>query len=481
MKNYILLFIFLCVKNFLFSQNPTLEKELINLFSGKGFTNASVSFSIIDVEANTLIAKYNENTSLVPASVMKILTTAAATEILGPKKRFETTIQYDGKIDSNCVLNGNIYIRGGGDPCLGSPFFEKHYKNFISNWADSIYAFGIHQINGNIIADASLFSYDVPATWPWADIGQYYGAIPSGLSIYDNTCKIEFNTGEHRDSTHIACFYPYLPELEIDNKVKSANVNKDFAYIFGAPYDNERKIKGAIPKNQEAFIVKGAIPDPAYLAAFELEMELRNKEIKINGSATSLRKLNEKANLKDRKNITKTFSPSLSEIINITNMVSMNLYAEHLLYWLGISKYKSGDQGSGATALIEYWKSKGINTEGMFIYDGSGLSRFNAISSLQLAEALKYFRNTKGYMSFQNSLPIAGKSGTLKNMAKGTNAAGKVMAKSGTMDRIKSYAGYIKTNTKKDYAFAIIVNNYTCTHDEVKKVLEKFMTKISEN
>ncbi len=480
MKKILSLFFFF-ISFALISQNPVLEKELINLFSGKGFKNASVSFAVIDVETNTLIAKYNENTSLVPASVMKLLTTATANEILGSKKRFETLVQYDGEIDSNCVLNGNIYIRGGGDPCLGSPVFEKHYKNFLSNWADSIYAFGIHQINGNIIADASLFSYDVPATWPWADIGQYYGAIPSALSIYDNTCRIEFDTGKPGDSARIACFYPYLPEIEIENSVKTANVNKDFAYIFGAPYDNERKIKGALPKNQEAFVVKGSIPDPAYLAAFELEMELRNSGITVNGSATTLRKLNLKSDLKSRKNITKTLSPNLAEIINFTNMASMNLYAEHLLYWIGIAKYKSGEQISGATAITEFLKSKGINTEGMFIYDGSGLSRFNAISSLHLAEALYYFRGTKGFMTFQSSLPVAGKSGTLRNIAKGTSAEGKIMAKSGTMDRIKSYAGYIKTNNKKDYVFAVIVNNFTCTHDEAKKSLEKFMIKLVEN
>lgn len=161
-------------------------------------------------------------------------------------------------------------------------------------------------------------------------------------------------------------------------------------------------------------------------------------------------------------------------------MASMNLYAEHLLYHIGLAKYKSGDQGSGATALTNFWKDKGLNTDGMFVYDGSGLSRFNAINSRQLVDALKYMRNSKEFMYFQSSLPVAGKSGTLRNMCKGTAAEGKVMAKSGTMDRVKSYAGYVKTNSKKEFAFAIIVNNYTCTYDELKKRMEKFMIKLAE-
>tara|TARA_B100000809_G_scaffold1312_1_gene1503 strand:- start:3248 stop:4711 length:1464 start_codon:yes stop_codon:yes gene_type:complete len=450
----------------------------------KDLKNASISFYAYDLDSNSVVAGLGANKSLVPASTMKLITTATALELLGPEKRFSTSIKYSGEIDSNCVLNGDIYIVGGGDPCLGSERFSEHYGNFINKWAIEIIKLGIDSINGRVIGDASVFSEQmIPSTWIWSDLGNYYGAGPCGLSIYENKCKLELKSGKRGDSTEITCVYPYIPNLDFNNHVKGMITHKDQSYIFGGPYQENRSIEGGIPVNSEKFMVKGSIPDPSYLAAFQLEMELRGLGIILSKPSTTIRKLkiDNKGSQKIKKHtVTTKYSPKLIDIIKLTNFYSINLYAEHLTNQIGRFKYKSGDTGSGSQATTLFWKGNDLDVNGMYVYDGSGLSRFNSITAKHLVGVLKHMNQSKNKKLFIKSLPVAGKSGTMRNIGKGTAASGKVRAKSGTMTRIKSYAGYITTKNKSNIAFALIVNNFNCTSFEMKKKIEKIMIKIAE-
>ena len=447
--------------------------------------NASISFYALDLDSNKIIAGLSPNLSLVPASTMKLVTTSTALEILGPNKRFPTSIKYAGEIDTACrILNGNIYIIGGGDPCLGSERFEGYYGDVINKWAKKIIELGIDSIKGKVIGDATIFNEQmIPSTWIWGDLGNYYGAGPCGLSIYENKCKIELTSGNKGDSTEITYIYPYIPNLEFDNYVKSMLTKKDESYIFDAPYQENRIIKGGIPLNKKEFIIKGSIPDPAYLAAFELDMELRKLGIKIANPSTTIRKIkanNEALTNSKKKNITTTWSPKLSSIIEWTNTYSINLYAEHIMNQIGVYKYGSVDTVSGTQATTDFWKKNGLDIDGFYINDGSGLSRFNAISAKQLVGILKHMNESENKESFYNTLPIAGKSGTLRSVGKGTAAEGKVHAKSGYMTRVRSYAGYVKTKNKRNIAFALIVNNFNCTPYQMKKKMEKIMIKLAE-
>jgi len=477
----ILIFLTIAVLSGFSQTKKDVQRAVNTLVNDVALKNASISFYAINLDSTEQVAAYHSNTSLVPASTMKLVTTATALEIFGKDKVFKTTLQYDGNIDTlNRVLNGNIYINGGGDPCLGSYRFKKHYKDFIQKWSKAIIDLGIDSINGGVIGDASVFSYQmIPSTWIWADLGNYYGAGPSGLSIYENMCTLEFSSGKQtNDSTYITCINPFIPDLEFINNVKSLNTTRDKSYIFGGPYQGDRLIKGGIPKNKRNFKVKGSIPDPAYLAAFELDMELRSAGVKLLNSFTTIRKSKEE-HLLPREDFFTTQSPKLSEIITLTNTWSVNLYAEHLMSHIGLNKYKSGDTGSGTTATTNFLKSKNINTNGLYLNDGSGLSRFNAISTKQMVNVLKHMYNSNNYTTFYNSLPVVGRSGTLRNFCKGIPLKGKVSAKSGYMTRVRSYAGYVTTKNKKKIAFALIVNNYNCSASQMKKKMEEIIVKLA--
>lgn len=478
--------ILLCVGVFN-AQSQTIKAVRLaikNMIDDKDLKNASISFYAFDLDSNRIISGISSSRSLVPASTMKIVTTATALEMMGSGKRFSTIIKYSGEIDTNCVLNGNVYIVGGGDPCLGSHRYKRHYGDFIKKWALAIKNLGIDSINGRVIADATIFTEQmIPPTWIWGDLGNYYGAGACGLSIYENTCRLTLESGKRGDSTYISCVNPYVPNLAFDNYVKSMTTSKDESYIYGAPYQDDRTIKGGIPVDQDEFEVRGSIPDPAYLAAFELDMELRQMGVKLGNPSTTLRKIKyeEQTILKEKKHVVMTTrSPSLSTIVDATNMYSINLYAEHLINQIGVYKYRHGDTGSGTVAVQKFWEAKGLDVDGLYVNDGSGLSRFNAITAKQLVGILEIMYKSKNYKTFLRSLPVAGKSGTLRNVGKGTAASGRVMAKSGTMTRVKSYAGYVKTKNKKNVAFAIIVNNHNCSARAMRKKMEKIMIKLAE-
>ena len=464
--------------------NNVIQNTAENMMKEASLRHASLSYYVYDLDSNQVLADYNAKKSLVPASTQKLVTTATALQLLGSYYKFKTYLEYDGEIDTlNRTLKGNIYIKGGGDPTLGSKYFSKTKGAFKQEWYDAIKGLGIDKIEGSIIGDASWFKDDmVPTTWIWGDIGNYFAAGPNGLTVYDNTYHIDFSSGASSgDSTTIECVRPYIPEMIIENRVKAAKIRNDQAYIFGAPFDNYKIVQGRIPMAKESFIVKGAIADPSFLVAWELNWMLIVSGLVVQNPPTTIRRLNQSGAIPDAKRTTfhTHKSPSLSRIIYWTNLVSVNLYAEHLLRAVAKKKYSDGSNFSGTVAVQKYWKSKGVNVSGLYVNDGSGLSRHNAISAEHLVGVLKVMNTSKYAKSYKSSLPVAGKTGTLKSMCRGTSAQGNLKAKSGTMSRIKSYAGYVTTKSGRHLAFAMIVNNHTCSHSVLKKKLEKMMVSMS--
>ena len=465
-------------------QDHDINKALSTLISYKENKTASIAFIAIDINTGETLAELNSYTSLKPASTLKLLTTATALEVLGSDYRFETTIEYSGTIDSlSKTLNGDVYIIGGGDPSLGSEYFEQTKNHqFLNNWLTALKEIGVENINGRIIADASILEDDnIPPSWSWINIGNYFGAAPNGLTIYDNLYRIHFATSEIGSTTQILKTDPYIPGLTIENHSKAAHVWYDKSNIFGAPYTYHRVIKGELPANKKDFIVKGAIPDPAFIAAYTLDSLLKKEGISISGTP-STKRLNKTLKSTNKTLVYTTFSPTLSDIIYQTNQKSINLFAEHLLLEVALKMNATPETKTALDSLISFWDLKGMDTQGLIIYDGSGLSQYNAINTQQMVFLLKYMK-TKSveFPSFERSLAIAGKTGTLEFMFKNTLSQGLLIAKSGTIDHVKAYAGYTKTKSGRDIAFYIMINNYSGKTKLTTKRIEVLLNTITKS
>jgi D-alanyl-D-alanine carboxypeptidase/D-alanyl-D-alanine-endopeptidase (penicillin-binding protein 4) len=438
------------------------EKALNFLLTDSSMISSSVSLCILNAVNGETVYEFHPGESLIPASLLKLVTSSASLELLGPEYRFKTKIGYTGNLNKHTGrLTGDIIIKGGGDPALGSEYFKDHYHNFLQNWITEIRKLGIRKIDGRIIADDSRYDYQpVPAKWLWEDAGNYYGAGAYGLSVFDNTFEIHFKTSGDGSIPSITSIVPDLSRYELSNQlIASGNSNK--GYVFAAPYNDFGWLVGSIPVDREDFVLKAAIMDPPLLLAEIFDSMLDSAGITISGVPSTTRIENNIPGY-DPVIIAEVISPPLSEIIEVLNHESVNLYAEHLLKEIGMTFKNKGTTESGIEVLYRFLEDSGMNVNGIFLEDGSGMSPMDAITSRGIAEILFYMKNkAKHFSEFYNSLPDAGKEGTLKNYFKNPVFDSNLKAKSGSMTRVRSYAGYFKTMSGNEMAFSILVNNFS--------------------
>lgn len=468
---------FLLLTTYSLGQNVAKE-QLDHFVSDPAFKYASISFEIKDLEENKSILSYDANRTLITASTAKLFSTATALSILGPDYKSQTRLYADGEIDSSGVLHGNLLIRGGGDPSFGSKYFNapNDRVNLFHDWVIAIKKAGIKKIDGSIIADASEFGYQgVPDGWQWIDMGNYYGAGPSGLTIYDNLIEYTFTVpGKIGSIAQLDKIAPEFPGLDFESHITASENKGDNAYIYGAPYQNHRFGQGTLPAGSTAFKVKGSMPDPELMFAQELQKTIEDQGILISDHPSTTRSTGVSTNdnyYNSKKLIHTHYSTDLIDIIKETNYRSINLFAEHMITMIGYHKSGRGTSWEGLKQLENYWAGK-IDLNGIRIADGSGLSRSNAISAHHFVSMLSYMYAGKYGELFKNTLPISGKSGTLLNVCRGQKAEGRIQAKSGSINGVRSYAGYIRGDSGKLYSFALIVNNADCGSSILKRKME---------
>lgn len=495
---FILIFYILSFSN-IFSQTKIEEtkedktdiiNETINkIKSNKFMTHASWGVCVINTKTGSTVAEYNSNISMIPASVMKAITTSTAISKLGGNYRFTTRIEYKGKIDSNGILHGDLYIIGGCDPTLGSDRYGQSYSldSTLNRWCDSLKAKGIKAINGNIYADES-YSDDsyVPSEWIWGDMGNYYGAGSGAINVCENGYAVQFKVGKNTgDSTEVIKTIPKLYTEKLINRVKTGKkFSGDCVEIFGAPFSPIRILKGTVPLGDSIFEVYGSMADPALFLCISLDSALKKKDIVHKGFNKTLRemKINEEyIDTTGRKNLFVNYSPRLYTIVLQTNLRSINLAAECLLKAIGYQYGGIATTNNGIISVYKFWKNKGLDLSGFRMRDGSGLSHYNCITPFILASMLKAYTKDSGYSTFYNSLPIAGRSGTLSGILKKSVAENNLRAKSGYMQNIRTYAGYVKNANGDLLSFAIMSNNYDSTPSEMRILLEELMISITKS
>jgi D-alanyl-D-alanine carboxypeptidase/D-alanyl-D-alanine-endopeptidase (penicillin-binding protein 4) len=311
-------------------------------------------------------------------------------------------------------------------------------------------------------------------------VGNYYGAGAYGLSVFDNTYEIHFTTLSDSSAPAIKDIKPIECRGQLSNFL-IASGNEDKGNVFAAPYGNGGWLAGNIPANQLDFILKASISDPPLLLSKVLSEKLKASGIKLSGNPTTVRTEHD---LKPEKIVivTEINSPPMSEIISVLNHESVNLFAEHLIKELGKKFKNNGSTESGSEVITEFLKTAGIDTNGMFIEDGSGLSPLDAINTREVVRLLVYMKNKGKYFNeYFASLPDAGKNGTLKNYFKDPLFDSRLKAKSGSMTRVRSFAGYFTAKSGKNMAFSIIINNYSGASQNIISGIEENIRELIMN
>lgn len=478
----VLLCLLICLHLLAGAQTPAPVKWLLQAPYMRG---ASFSLVVKDVQEGRTVYCYDTDRLQSPASVLKTVATATALEILGEDYRYPTTLEYDGILE-NGTLEGNLYIKGSGDPSLGSSHFAPGQNKFLSTWIAALQKAGIKHITGSVISDESIFDTEgVSIKWLREDMGNYYAPGSYGISIFDNMYKLSLQTGAAGTRPVLKGTEPDIPFIRFKNYLKAAPVSSDSAYIIGAPLDDVRYLYGVLPANREAYVLKGDIPDPALYLARYLTDQLQQKGIRVDGSPSCYRIEVEENRWKkgERKEIVTTYSPTLREIASICNHVSHNLYADALVKTVGL-QYKPrrnemiSSFGRGVQVVKEYWEKKGLDVFPLRMNDGSGLAPADKVSAGFMGELLVYMATESAVSdAFIASLPQAGIEESVRNFLKGSKLQGKAHLKSGGITGVRSYAGYI-TKDGKTYAVAVFSNNYSCPMSRMTRALEKLLLQL---
>jgi D-alanyl-D-alanine carboxypeptidase/D-alanyl-D-alanine-endopeptidase (penicillin-binding protein 4) len=444
------------------------------------------SLFVINTENGNVIIDINGEKSLAPASNLKLLTSAAALSILGENRQFNTYLEYSGSIDTEGTLSGNLYIRGEGDPTLGSAEMNGvlSLSALLDQWVDAVHDQGIKKIKGDIISDDSYLDFmPLPGDWFWEDMGNYYAAGTSGLCINENMYHLYFKPAKHVGQlATVIRTEPEVPDLVFFNHMKTGPIGSgDKGFIYGAPWQYYLQLEGSIPAGVEEFSIKGALPDPAKFAAQSLYKHLTENNVTITGQIFTERELN--GSHISRKQFHVIQSPPLKDIIYRLNKRSVNIYSEQLLKILGKELKGIGSLESGIRVLKEWLAKREIYTDGLFLHDGSGLSRSNATPTRFFAELLRSVYSDTIFESYYNSLMIAGDPndiGYMKQMCRGSRAAHNARGKTGLINRVRAHSGYVSTQSGQLLCFSMIANDYQRSYRAIDKLHEKIMIQLAE-
>ncbi len=428
-----------------------------------------MSVLVQNLTTGEVIDSYRADHVVPPASVMKLLTTGAALETLGPGFRFPTILEYSGAIE-NGVLQGDLYIRGGCDPSLG----WKGRTGFLDRWVKAIQGAGIKRIEGAVIADMTMLDGEAQNPgWLCEDAGNYYAPGIFALNYYGNTMNIVLQSGEPGSTAKVVKTEPAVEDVYFINHVRCDKISYDGAFVSGLPYSRERYLTGAVPSNLGTFGVKGDLPNPGLLLARHLTAKLREAGIRVKRDANYLADYNPLTPARNELYI--HYSEPLSEIIKETNINSNNLYAEAIFRYLGTRYTLPGSIHNSQDLLRDYWRRRGVAIQNAIIKDGCGLAPQDAVSAKTFVQLLIIMSRSDNKDAWMASLPVSGQTGTLKTLCPGTELEGRIHAKSGTIAGTKNFAGYIDMPNGDTWVFAILINSAPGKAKNIQKVIQDYL------
>ena len=428
-----------------------------------------MSVLVQNLTTGEVIDSYRADHVVPPASVMKLLTTGAALETLGPGFRFPTILEYSGAIE-NGVLQGDLYIRGGCDPSLG----WKGRTGFLDRWVKAIQGAGIKRIEGAVIADMTMLDGEAQNPgWLCEDAGNYYAPGIFALNYYGNTMNIVLQSGEPGSTAKVVKTEPAVEDVYFINHVRCDKISYDGAFVSGLPYSRERYLTGAVPSNLGTFGVKGDLPNPGLLLARHLTAKLREAGIRVKRDANYLADYNPLTPARNELYI--NYSEPLSEIIKETNINSNNLYAEAIFRYLGTRYTLPGSIHNSQDLLRDYWRRRGVAIQNAIIKDGCGLAPQDAVSAKTFVQLLIIMSRSDNKDAWMASLPVSGQTGTLKTLCPGTELEGRIHAKSGTIAGTKNFAGYIDMPNGDTWVFAILINSAPGKAKNIQTVIQQYL------
>ncbi len=427
--------------------------------------NTHFGIYIINLNNDTVVYDTNADKLFVPASNMKIITTAAALYFLGADFRFKTFLCLKGQIKEK-KLFGDIVLVGGGDPT----FSLNNLEQFVFRVKNA----GIQEITGDICSADDYFTEErLPVGWAWHYLDARYAPEISALSLNKNVVSVRIRPSINNEPANVS-IYPATQYVRLINRMRTTT-EKDSIIIFRKPEENVIVVDGTI-NHRNPRDIDVAIKDPGLFTGEYFRERLLAHGVKITGTTKRIRRSEMLANNQPFSVMDSIVSPPLNEIVNEANTESENLYAEILLKTLGAERYNEGSFRAGLQALKEFLIMCGVDTANVSLWDGSGLSKNNLVSPATIISTLKFIYHSNLFSTFYNSLPTPG-NGTLKFRFNGF--ADTLRAKTGAIQASSCLSGYLKIDGNY-YAFSLLFNNFTYPSKKIQKIHERILRAVTE-
>jgi D-alanyl-D-alanine carboxypeptidase/D-alanyl-D-alanine-endopeptidase (penicillin-binding protein 4) len=400
---------------------------------------------------DTLFAR-NAGAQMMPASTMKLFTSALAFDRFGVDYQFSTDILRDGPVDAAGTLHGNLILRGDGDPALSGRFMDGGPNAPMQTLAKQVAAAGITHITGNVIGDASAFDNQlVPEGWLTRYLGAAYAAKVSGLSLDDNVIWVAVSPGSGRAAQ--VALEPATTTIPLINQARTVG-GSGANLRMQKRSDGTIVVRGTIGKRSPTRRYSYVVDDPPIFATGALMAALTANGVTVDGT-TRLGVTPQSAT-----QVTSLASPTLARMVSAMNRESLNHYAELLFRNAarGPGRTVQGSATTGNHAMRLFFHKIGADTTTIYNADGSGLSTLDRLTARSMIQLLSYAHDAPWGPSFHASMPLAGESELLKKRMKGSPAQGNLHAKTGTTNDVISLAGYVTAVNGEVLAFAFIYN-----------------------
>jgi D-alanyl-D-alanine carboxypeptidase/D-alanyl-D-alanine-endopeptidase (penicillin-binding protein 4) len=436
---------------------------------------------VVDAVTGDTLYEKNADKYFVPASNMKLLTTALALDALGPDYRFRTTIETNGTLATDGKLLGNLILVGRGDPNLSNrkfPFdtkeeFDGPPEKTLGELADLAVARGVKEVTGDIVGDDSYFPRErYPDGWEIDDMVWEYGAAISAIVVDDNTVTLTLAPGEKAGEVVQAVLQPPEQEFVIKNEVITAAAKeKADLRLTREPGANTVVLSGTLPARSSPRKLVLAIQEPAEHAATLLTRLLTERGVKVDGK-TRAQHEPEPPEASPRTVLAEHYSIRLGDAVKLVNKISQNLHTEVLLRTAARQSGRWNDPEDLQKFPKQFYAKVGIRVGDVVQTDGSGLSRNDLVTPRAFVTLLQYAEKQAWFPEYYASLPIAGVDGTLNERMKEAAITGRIHAKTGSVSHVRTLTGFAETAGGRRLIFSFLSNNEEGKNHEVHDALD---------
>ncbi len=458
-----------------------LGEEMRAIFEDTAFAHAHWGVVIRSLATGETLYRRNESKAFIPASNQKLLTGAAALELLGPDFRYRTEVVATGPVQ-NGVLRGDLVVRASGDPTISWRFNEGDARTVFRAWADSLRAHGVRRIAGAVVGVDEVFDDPVYGWgWAWDDLGGQFAAPVAGLQFNESSVLVELFPASRAGAPGIVALNPPSGHVRLENRTTTVEAGRPARIEIGyVELDDVLVVSGEIPRDTSGISQRVGVRDPARYFITALRETLREAGIAVEGRAMLREDLDDDAPaLRPGARLFMHHSPPLREILPVMMKPSQNQIAEALLKTVAAEERGQGRAAVGAQVVDSLFVAWGLETGGLSMRDGSGMSRYNFLTPILLIGLLERMTRSPHWELWYASQPVAGIDGTLRSRMRGTPAEGNVHAKTGTLSNIRALSGYVTTADGERLVFAMLVNHHLRSAGDADRLIDAALIRLA--